>query len=281
MDAFGIAADRRLALWDWVGGRYSIWSAVGLALAMSVGWDHFESFLRGAHAQDEHLRSTPLARNLPVLLALAGIWNRNFLGAATHAVLPYDHHLNRLPAYLQQLEMESNGKSVRRNGEPVECETCPVIWGEAGSNAQHSFYQLLHQGTQRVSADFLVPARSAVGRQDQQDLAAANCLAQVWALAVGDPDGPASIPFKRYPGNRPSSLIMFEALDPATLGRLIALYEHKVFVQGVIWDINSFDQWGVELGKRLASTLASADGAGGTGHNVIAGARRRLDAWRG
>ena len=281
MDAFGIAADRRLALWDWVGGRYSIWSAVGLGLAMSVGWDHFESFLLGAHAQDEHFRSAPLARNLPVLLALAGIWNRNFLGAATHAVLPYDHHLNRLPAYLQQLEMESNGKSVRRNGEPVECETCPVIWGEAGSNAQHSFYQLLHQGTQRVSADFLVPVRSAVGQQDQQDLAAANCLAQVWALAVGDPDGPASIPFKRYPGNRPSSLIMFETLDPATLGRLIALYEHKVFVQGVIWDINSFDQWGVELGKRLASTLASADGASRTEHSVIAGARRRLDAWRG
>ena len=258
MNEFGIAADRRLAMWDWVGGRYSVWSAVGLTVALAVGWKNFSAFLGGAAAMDEHFRSAPLARNLPVLLALIGIWNRDFLGAASHAVLPYDDHLARFPAYLQQLEMESNGKSVRRGGEPVECATCPVIWGEPGSNAQHSFYQLLHQGTERVSIDFLLPARSTVGRQNQQDLAAANCLAQVWALAEGDPTGPARSPHQRYPGNRASSLLMFECLDPATLGKLVALYEHKVYVQGVIWDVNSFDQWGVQLGKRLASQLALA-----------------------
>jgi glucose-6-phosphate isomerase len=175
-------------------------------------------------------------------------------------VLPYDDHLARFPAYLQQLEMESNGKSVRRGGEPVECATCPVIWGEPGSNAQHSFYQLLHQGTERVSIDFLLPARSAVSRQDQQDLAAANCLAQAWALAEGDPAAAKNLgsPHQRYAANRPSSLLLFARLDARTLGKLVALYEHKVYVQGVIWDVNSFDQWGVQLGKRLASQLASA-----------------------
>jgi glucose-6-phosphate isomerase len=256
MDEFGIAADRRLAMWDWVGGRYSVWSAVGLTVALAVGWSKFAELHAGAAALDEHFRSAPLAENLPVLLALVGIWNRNFLGAPTHAVLPYDDHLARFPAYLQQLEMESNGKSVRRGGEPVECATCPVIFGEPGSNAQHSFYQLLHQGTERVSIDFLLPARSAVGRQEQHDLAAANCLAQAWSLAIGDPnDTRERNPHQRYPGSRPSSLILFERLDARTLGKLVALYEHKVYVQGVIWDVNSFDQWGVQLGKRLASQL--------------------------
>jgi glucose-6-phosphate isomerase len=258
MDEFGIAQDRRLAMWDWVGGRYSVWSAVGLTVALAVGWPVFEQFLAGGEALDEHFRNAPLERNLPVLLALLGIWNRNFLDAPSHAVLPYDDHLVRFPAYLQQLEMESNGKSVRRGGEPVECATCPVIWGEPGSNAQHSFYQLLHQGTERVSIDFLLPARSTVGRQEQQDLAAANCLAQAWALAEGDPSSGERSPHQRYPGNRPSSLLLFERLDAATLGKLVALYEHKVYVQGVIWDVNSFDQWGVQLGKRLASELAPA-----------------------
>jgi glucose-6-phosphate isomerase len=261
MNEFGIAADRRLAMWDWVGGRYSVWSAVGLTVALAVGWPKFAEFLAGGAAMDEHFRRVPLARNLPVLLGLLGVWNRNFLGAPSHAVLPYDDHLTRFPAYLQQLEMESNGKSARRGGEPVECATCPVIWGEPGSNAQHSFYQLLHQGTERVSVDFLLPARSAVGRQDQQDLAAANCLAQAWALAEGDPNersGGARTLHQRYPANRPSSLLLFERLDAATLGKLVALYEHKVFVQGVIWDVNSFDQWGVQLGKRLASQLTPA-----------------------
>ena len=280
MDAFGIAPDRRLALWGWVGGRFSVCSAVGLVLAMAVGWRNFDAFLAGAHSLDEHFRTTPLARNLPVLLALTGIWNRNFLGAASHAVLPYDHHLRRLPAYLQQLEMESNGKSVRRNGTPVECDTCPVIWGEPGSNAQHSFYQLLHQGTVQASMDFLLPAQSGVRRQGQQDLAAANCLAQTWALATGDPDGPSGEPHQAYAGNHPNSLILFERLDPATLGKLIALYEHKVYVQSLIWDVNAFDQWGVELGKRLASQLTDAVGVGGGRPLAIAGALDRFQAWR-
>jgi len=281
MNEFGIAKDRRLAMWDWVGGRYSLWSAVGLTVALAVGWKKFAAFLAGGAAMDEHFRGAPLPRNLPVLLALVGIWNRNFLGAASHAVLPYDDHLVRFPAYLQQLEMESNGKSVRRNGEPVECATCPVIWGEPGSNAQHSFYQLLHQGTERVSIDFLLPARSSVGRQRQQDLAAANCVAQAWALAVGDPSadsGSGRSPHQRYPGNRPSSLVMFERLDAETLGKLVALYEHKVYVQGVIWDVNSFDQWGVQLGKRLASELERAMTGTAEAPAVVAGAVAALRA---
>lgn len=263
MDAFGIAPDRRFALWDWVGGRFSMWSAVGLTIALAIGWRNFSELLGGAHAIDEHFERQPIAQNLPVLMALVGVWNRNFLQASTHAVLPYDDHLARFPAYLQQLEMESNGKSVRRGGEPAECATCPVIWGEPGSNAQHSFYQLLHQGTEQIAIDFLLPVRSGVGRQDQQDLASSNCLAQAWALAQGDPDDkPESgrSPHLRYPGKRPNSLVLFETLDPATLGKLAALYEHKVYVQGVIWDVNSFDQWGVQLGKKLASALTDSIG---------------------
>jgi glucose-6-phosphate isomerase len=267
-------------MWDWVGGRYSVWSAVGLTVALAVGWNSFAAFLGGGAAMDEHFRRAPLAKNLPVLLALVGIWNRNFLGAASHAVLPYDDHLARFPAYLQQLEMESNGKSVRRSGEPVECATCPVIWGEPGSNAQHSFYQLLHQGTERVSIDFLLPAKSTAGRQAQHDLAAANCLAQAWALAEGDPGdrgGAARNPHQRYPANRGSSLLLFERLDAATLGKLVALYEHKVYVQGVIWDVNSFDQWGVQLGKRLASQLTPAvQDTAGSGPLAVGGALRKL-----
>jgi glucose-6-phosphate isomerase len=281
MDAFGIAPDRRLGFWDWVGGRYSIWSAVGLTVALAIGARQFDEFLAGAHALDEHFRNAPPDQNLPVLLALIGIWNRNFLGAGTHAVLPYDDHLHRFPAYLQQLEMESNGKRVRRGGEPVECATCPVIFGEPGSNAQHSFYQLLHQGTEPVSADFLLTARSGVDRQAQQDLAAANCLAQTWALAAGDPAGRGRGPHQAYPGNRPSTLILYERLDPATLGKLIALYEHKVFVQGVIWDVNPFDQWGVELGKRLAKDLVPLIGSDGEGPAPIAGALAQFRRWRG
>ena len=280
MDAFGVAPDYRLALWDWVGGRYSLWSAVGLTVALVIGWRNFEAMLRGAQAMDEHFRHAELRENLPVLLALIGVWNRNFQGAASHAVLPYDDHLKRFPAYLQQLEMESNGKSVRRGGEPVECTTCPVIFGEPGSNAQHSFYQLLHQGTESASLDFLLPARSGVGRQPQQDLAAANCLAQTWALAEGDPAGAAGDPHKHYPGSRPSSLLLFKQLDPGTLGKLVALYEHKVFVQGVVWDVNSFDQWGVELGKKLASQLAGVVSGAGEDPQAIAAALARLREWR-
>jgi glucose-6-phosphate isomerase len=281
MDAFGIAPDRRFALWDWVGGRYSIWSAVGLTLALAVGWERFAEFLAGAHEMDRHFLDAPIERNLPVLLALLGIWNRNFLDAGSHAVLPYDDHLRRLPAYLQQLEMESNGKSVRRNGEPVQCGTCPIIWGEPGSNAQHSFYQLLHQGTDCVSMDFLLPASSGVGRQQQQDLAGANCLAQTWALAEGDPETKGDDPHQAYSGDRPSSLLMFERLDPTTLGRLIALYEHKVYVQGLIWDVNSFDQWGVQLGKRLATGVSEfiADGNAKMPAAIVAGLEW-FRAWR-
>jgi glucose-6-phosphate isomerase len=285
MNDFGIAGDRRLAMWDWVGGRYSVWSAVGLTVALAVGWPKFAEFLAGGAAMDEHFRSAPLARNLPVLLALLGIWNRNFLDAPTHAVLPYDDHLVRFPAYLQQLEMESNGKSVRRSGEPVECATCPVVWGEPGSNAQHSFYQLLHQGTERVSIDFLLPAFSTVGRQEQQDLAAANGLAQAWALAVGDSSeaqSGARGPHQRYPGNRGSSLLLFERLHAATLGKLVALYEHKVFVQGVIWDVNSFDQWGVQLGKRLATQVMPFVGGAesGTGPEALRGTLASLHEFK-
>ncbi len=280
MDAFGVAPERRLDLWDWVGGRYSVCSAVGLVLAMAIGWKNFAEFLAGAHRLDEHFRRAPLDRNLPVLLALAGIWNRNFLGAANHAVLPYDQHLHRLPAYLQQLEMESNGKSVRRGGEPVECATAPVIWGEPGSNAQHSFYQLLHQGTDPVSADLLLPAISMVDRDEQQNLAAVNCFAQAWALSAGDPAGRSDDSHKDYTGNRPTSLVLFQRLDPETLGKLIALYEHKVFTQGAIWDVNSFDQWGVELGKRLASRLQDA-GTTDAVPPIVAPAIARWREWRG
>jgi glucose-6-phosphate isomerase len=284
MDEFGIAPDRRLAMWDWVGGRYSLWSAVGLTVALAVGWPKFAELLAGGEAMDEHFRTAPLARNLPVLLALVGVWNRNFLEAPSHAVLPYDDHLSRFPAYLQQLEMESNGKSVRRGGELVECATCPVLWGEPGSNAQHSFYQLLHQGTERVSIDFLLPALSTVGRPEQQGLAATNCLAQAWALAVGDSGEAASTnrsPHQRYPGNRPSSLFVFEQLDARTLGKLVALYEHKVFVQGVIWDVNSFDQWGVQLGKRLAAELEpSVTGMGKGAPRAVAGAIAALRSYQ-
>lgn len=276
MDEFGIAADKRFAIWDWVGGRYSVWSAVGLTVALAIGWENFARLLHGGHSMDEHFRHELLDQNLPVLLGLIGIWNRNFLGAPSHAVLPYDDHLRRFPAFLQQLEMESNGKSVRRGGSPVECATCPIIWGEPGSNAQHSFYQLLHQGTETTSIDFLLPAVSGVGAQDQQDLAAANCLAQAWALADGGHGSDAGNPHQAYPGNRPSSLLLFERLDPETLGKLIALYEHKVYVQGIVWDINSFDQWGVELGKRLASKITAAVRAGGDDPATIAGALAKL-----
>jgi glucose-6-phosphate isomerase len=287
MDAFGIAHDKRFAMWDWVGGRYSVWSAVGLTVALAIGWENFAAMLAGAAQLDQHFETAPLERNLPALLGLIGVWNRNFLRSSSHAVLPYDDHLARLPAYLQQLEMESNGKSVRRGGEPVECATCPIVWGEPGSNAQHSFYQLLHQGTESVSIDFVLQARSGVGRQRQQDLAAQNCLAQAWALAEGDPNADAASgaaglsPHQRYPANRPSTLILLRTLDPETLGKLIALYEHKVYVQGVIWDVNSFDQWGVQLGKKLASQLADAvEHESDVDPVLIRGALRRMRAWR-
>jgi glucose-6-phosphate isomerase len=251
MDAFGVGAEARFAMWDWVGGRYSLWSAVGLALELAIGSDHFEAMLAGAQSMDAHFRSSRTADNLPVLLGLIAHWNRNLQGCASHAVLPYTQRLARLPAYLQQLEMESLGKRTRRAGGPVAGETGAVIWGEPGSNAQHSFFQLLHQGTAAVSADFLLPLEGAADR-GADELSIANCLAQMQALMAGHA---AAEPYRVHPGSRPLSLIAFARLDPATFGALIALYEHKVFVESVLWDINPFDQWGVELGKKICMSL--------------------------
>ena len=239
-------ASEVLPMWDWVGGRFSVWSAVGLAAMCAIGPEGFQDFLDGAKDVDEHFRAAPLEKNVPVLMALLGVWNTNFLGAATHAVLPYANALRLLPSYLQQLEMESNGKRTDREGRLVDYATAPVLWGTEGTVSQHSFHQLLHQGTQVVPVDFI-----DLGLEENLS---ANARAQADALAFGtdDPDLP---PHRRYPGNRPSSLLTLEKLDARNLGRLIALYEHKVFVQGVIWNVNSFDQWGVELGKEIAKKL--------------------------
>lgn len=268
MNAFGIRPEFRFGFWDWVGGRYSLWSAVGLSLALVIGMDAFRRLLNGGRVMDLHFRNTPLDENMPVLLALIATWYNNFFGAESHAILPYDNRLDRFPAYLQQLQMESNGKRVRTDGRPVKCSTGMVIWGEAGNNAQHSFYQLLHQGTRLVPVDFIAPVRSSGASQAQQDLALAQCLAQSEALMDGfDEEGLE--PYRVHAGNNPSSTILFPELAPETLGQLIALYEHKVFVEGVIWGIDSFDQWGVELGKKLATKLTEpvARGAGYEGKN--------------
>jgi glucose-6-phosphate isomerase len=300
MDAFGVHPQYRFQMWDWVGGRYSIWSSIGVSLAIAIGARNFLDFLSGGHEIDEHFRSTPWPENLPALLGLIGVWNINFMNLPTLAVLPYDDSLRRFPAYLQQLEMESNGKSVMLDGNPVECQTAAVIWGEPGNNAQHSFFQLLHQGTPRAALDFLLPVRSSCGNQPQQDLAIASCLAQAEAFMNGQSAETvraelerqqlsaarvaALVPHKVDPGSRPSTIILFPKLDPATLGRLIALYEHSVFTQSVIWGINAFDQWGVELGKKLTEELAPAvqDPAGG--HPAPSGVLKLLatvDKWRG
>jgi len=245
--AFG--ADEILPMWDWVGGRFSVWSAAGFAATCAIGFENFEEFLSGAREIDEHFATAPLESNVPALMALIGVWNTNFLGAATHAVLPYSNALRLLPAYLQQLEMESNGKRVDRAGRELEYATAPVLWGAEGTVSQHSFHQLLHQGTQVVPCDFIDAAAG--------EIPSANLRAQADALAFGTQDRGLP-PHRRYPGNRPSSILFLEKLDPGTLGRLLAVYEHKVFTQGVLWNINSFDQWGVELGKQLASKLLGA-----------------------
>jgi glucose-6-phosphate isomerase len=271
MDDFGVHPAYRFAMWDWVGGRYSVWSSIGVSLAIAIGRTGFEAFLSGGREIDEHFRSAPWHENLPALAGLLGIWNIDLLGLPTLAVLPYDSRLARLPAYLQQLEMESNGKHVKLDGTPTTLPTCPVIWGEPGNNAQHSFFQLLHQGTQRAAIDFLLPINSSCASQPQQDLAIANCLAQAEALAFGQNADQvrleltrqklsadriaALLPHKIHEGSRPLSLLLFERLDPASLGRVIALYEHKVFVQSVVWGDNAFDQWGVELGKTLCESF--------------------------
>ncbi|WP_341318084.1 glucose-6-phosphate isomerase [Paraburkholderia sp. IMGN_8] len=251
--AFGIDPGNMFEFWDWVGGRYSLWSAIGLPIALYVGMDAFETLLAGAHAMDRHFAEAPLEQNLPALLALIGIWHTNFFGAASHLIAPYDRYLHRLPAYLQQLDMESNGKSVTLCGERVDYATGPVIWGEPGTNGQHAFFQLLHQGSALIPADFIACMQPQHALDTHHKVLLANCFAQTEALMNGShaPDAP----HRSFDGNRPTNTICLEKLDPASLGALLALYEHKVFVQGVIWNINSFDQWGVELGKRLAVTI--------------------------
>jgi len=260
--AWGVPEKNQLLFWEWVGGRFSLWSVIGLPIALQIGMDGFQAMLEGAYDMDMHFRQTPFEKNLPVLLALVSVWNINFLNIHAHAVLPYDGRLASLPYYLEQLEMESNGKNVNHAGEHIKYNTCPIIWGGIGSNAQHAFYQLLHQGTEPVMCDFIAPInRYQNDRQElkeQHKLSLANCLAQSRLLALGDStiDNNQEAPnHKRYVGNQPSSTLLFDVLSPKALGGLIALYEHKVFVQSVIWEINPFDQWGVELGKQIATSL--------------------------
>jgi glucose-6-phosphate isomerase len=272
VEKFGIQSDRVFGFWDWVGGRYSLWSSIGLALAIAIGPEHFDDFLRGGHEVDDHFVNAPLQENIPVLMGLIGIWYRNVWGFSSQAVIPYDQRLARFPAYLQQLDMESNGKSVTRHGKPVALATASVIWGEPGTNGQHAFFQMLHQGTDIIPVDFLVAAEPIEADAQHHRLLFANCLAQAEALMKGRSQNEvegllrkqglsaaeiaALAPHKVFAGNRPSSLFLYHRLDPRMLGRLVALYEHKVFVQSAVWDINAFDQWGVELGKELCNRLA-------------------------
>jgi len=283
---FGINPENVFEFWDWVGGRYSLWSAIGLPIALYVGMDKFEELLGGAYAMDEHFRNTPLDRNIPVLMGMLGIWYDNFFGASSNAVLPYDQYLHRFSAYLQQLEMESNGKRVDRDGNEVDYDTGMVVWGEPGTNGQHAFYQLIHQGTRMIPADFLAPMHSHNAIGEHHAILLANCYAQTEALMLGKTSEEARaeltaqglqgealdalLPHKVFPGNKPTNTLLFDKLDPHTLGMLIALYEHKVFVQGVVWNINSFDQWGVELGKQLAGKILPElrDAATATRHDA-------------
>jgi glucose-6-phosphate isomerase len=261
--AFGIDTANMFGFWDWVGGRYSMTSAIGLSTMIAIGADGFRALLAGFHSMDEHFRTAPFTRNLPVLLGLIGIWNSDFLGASSVAVLPYENYLKRFPAYLQQLTMESNGKCVTLEGKAVGCDTGPIYWGEPGTNGQHSFYQLIHQGTRLVACDFIAFAQSLTPLGRHHDMLIANVLAQSEALAFGrtadevraEGTAAALVPHRVFPGNRPSNTILAERLTPAVLGSLVALYEHAVFTQAVIWDINPFDQWGVELGKALAQAI--------------------------
>ncbi|HLA75829.1 MAG TPA: glucose-6-phosphate isomerase [Gammaproteobacteria bacterium] len=268
---FGIDTKNMFEFWDWVGGRYSLWSAIGLPIALYIGMDNFNALLSGAHAMDEHFRTTPFAKNLPVILALLGIWYNDFFDAQTHAILPYDQYLHRFPAYFQQGDMESNGKRVTREGASVDYATGPVIWGEPGTNGQHAFYQLIHQGTRLIPCDFIAAVETHNPFGEHHAILLSNFFAQTEALMKGKTRDEAHaelvragmsgerleqlLPHKVFPGNRPTNSILFQKLDPATLGSLIALYEHKIFTQGIIWNINSFDQWGVELGKQLAQTI--------------------------
>ncbi|HYD32901.1 MAG TPA: glucose-6-phosphate isomerase [Azospirillaceae bacterium] len=290
---FGIDTRNMFGFWDWVGGRYSLWSAIGLPVALDIGWDHFEDLLEGAHAMDEHFRLAPLDANMPVILGLLGVWYTGFWGSSAHAVLPYDQYLHRFPAYLQQLDMESNGKRVDRQGNPVDYATGPVIFGEPGTNGQHAFYQLIHQGTQLIPADFLAAAETHNPLGEHHHILLSNFFAQTEALMRGktaeearaelEAQGlkgaalEALLPHKVFPGNRPTNSIFYETLDPFTLGGLVALYEHKVFVQGIVWGINSFDQWGVELGKQLANKILPELNASGAAVPHDASTRGLID----
>lgn len=271
VEKFGIDPANMFEFWDWVGGRYSLWSAIGLSIAIAVGYGNFIELLTGAYEMDEHFRKAPLAANIPVILAVLGIWYHNFFGAEAYAVLPYDQYLHRLPAYLQQADMESNGKGVTKDGRPVPYTTGPILFGEPGTNGQHSFYQLIHQGTHLIPCDFIVPAVSLNETGDHHPILLSNVFAQAEALMKGktaaevraelEAQGMAEekiealLPHKVFQGNRPSNVILVPQFDPRTLGKLIAMYEHKIFVQGVIWNVNSYDQWGVELGKQLAKKI--------------------------
>lgn len=268
---FGIDTENMFEFWDWVGGRYSLWSAIGLSIALYVGMDNFEKLLEGANGMDIHFRNAPFESNIPVIMALLGVWYNNFIGASTHAIIPYDQYLDKLPDYLQQLDMESNGKRISSDGSAVEYKTGPVIWGRAGTNAQHSFFQLIHQGTQLIPADFLAPVSNPNKTDAHHDILLSNFFAQTEALMKGKDENEALkelqqsgmdetdikelLPHKIFPGNKPTNSIIYKKLSPANLGSIIAMYEHKVFVQGALWNLNSFDQWGVELGKQLAKKI--------------------------
>ncbi len=294
---FGIAAENIFPMWDWVGGRYSLWSAIGLPIALAIGMGNFKELLSGAYTMDQHFREAPFAENLPVLLALLGVWHGDFWGAQSHAILPYDHHLRNFNQHLQQLDMESNGKRVRQDGSPVSCGTGPVIWGGVGCNGQHAYHQLLHQGTQMIPADFIVPVTSYNPRADHHQWLYANCLSKSQALMRGKTLAEAEAelraaglaesevqrlaPHKTIPGNRPSNTLVLERVSPQRLGALIALYEHKVFVQSVIWGINAFDQWGVELGKELGKNVYARLTGSETGAAEDASTQGLIDFFRG
>ncbi len=271
VEAFGINSANMFEFWDWVGGRYSLWSAIGLSIALYLGFDHFEELLAGAHAMDQHFLRTPLEQNMPVVMAVLGVWYSSFFGAETHAILPYDQYLHRFTAYLKQADMESNGKRIDRDGKLVDYATGPIIWGESGTNGQHAFYQLIHQGTKLIPIDFMAPVETHNPLGEHHTILLANFFSQSEALMLGRTEEDARkelvakglagdeleqlLPHVVFPGNRPSNSIMFRKLTPYSLGSLLAMYEHKIFTQGVIWRINSFDQWGVELGKQLAKNV--------------------------
>ncbi|MEO7923194.1 MAG: glucose-6-phosphate isomerase [Chitinophagaceae bacterium] len=293
---FGIDKKNMFEFWDWVGGRYSLWSAVGLSIALTTGYKNFEYLLKGAHAADMHFSTTAFEKNIPVLMALLGIWYTNFFGARSEAVLPYDQYLHRFAAYLQQGNMESNGKSVDRNGEPVDYATGPVIWGEPGTNGQHAFYQLLHQGTPFIPCDFIAPAQTYNPIGDHQEKLLSNFFAQTEALMNGKTAAETEkelleqgrtgaeiaklLPYKMFPGNKPTNSFLLKKITPESLGQLIALYEHKIFVQGIIWNIYSFDQWGVELGKQLANKILPELQSTGIINQHDASTNGLINAWK-